>query len=125
MGECNFFQASFNAVNLLLGVGVLSLPFAVRTSGWAVAVPLLALLSVMTNYTGKLLGRCIEFQPSAGDRGAAVRFARQFPQPLCQITPLSQIPAYRLNASNFLCPFSWAPLFAALQAYSLSPVGLF
>jgi vesicular inhibitory amino acid transporter len=59
-GTGTYWQTAFNSINLLLGVGVLSLPFAVRQSGWAVALPLLALLSVITNYTGKLIGKCLQ-----------------------------------------------------------------
>ena len=62
VGDSSFTQATFNAINLLLGVGILSLPFAVKTSGWLIAPPLLIFLSGVTNYTGKLLGRCLEFK---------------------------------------------------------------
>jgi amino acid permease len=79
VGECNFFQASFNSVNLLFGVGVLSLPFAVTCAGWLIAVPLLAILSLMTNYTGKLLGRCMEYRPPKLDLDAHRAFKTAFP----------------------------------------------
>lgn len=67
VGDSTFTQATFNAINLLLGVGILSLPFAVKTSGWLIAPPLLLFLSVVTNYTGKLLGRCLEYKPGMKD----------------------------------------------------------
>ena len=46
-------QALFNAINILLGVGVLTVPYAIAEGGWA-AVLLLALLGVITNYTGEI-----------------------------------------------------------------------
>lgn len=58
----SFWQATFNAINLLLGVGVLSLPFAFRSSGWIVGGILLLAFSLMTNFTGKLLADCMDYQ---------------------------------------------------------------
>ncbi|GAQ90047.1 Transmembrane amino acid transporter family protein [Klebsormidium nitens] len=54
---CTFNQALLNAVNILLGVGLLSIPFAMAEGGWA-ALATLGLLGVITNYTGKVLGEC-------------------------------------------------------------------
>lgn len=52
-------QATFNGVNVLAGVGVLSLPFAFRQTGWALGLGFLMYLCAVTNYTGKLIGRCM------------------------------------------------------------------
>lgn len=57
-------QALLNAVNILLGVGVLSLPYGFRCSGLCLGLVLLVAFSLLTNYTGKLLGRCIASHPS-------------------------------------------------------------
>ena len=46
-----------NSVNILLGVGLLSVPYALRQGGWA-GLGVLAALGLMTNYTGKALIRC-------------------------------------------------------------------
>ena len=46
-----------NSVNILLGVGLLSVPYALRQGGWA-GLGVLASLGLMTNYTGKALIRC-------------------------------------------------------------------
>ncbi len=35
VGTSSFKEAVFNAINVLLGVGVLASPFALRSSGWA------------------------------------------------------------------------------------------
>lgn len=53
---CTFNQALLNAVNILLGVGLLSIPFAMAEGGWA-ALGTLGLLGVITNYTGKRGGQ--------------------------------------------------------------------
>ena len=47
-------QTHFNAVNTLLGVGILTVPYAIAQGGWT-AVFLLILIGFVTNYTGKLL----------------------------------------------------------------------
>lgn len=60
--KCTLFQATFNGINVLLGVGILSLPFALRSSGFLIGIPLLLFLSAVTNHTGKLLGECIEYE---------------------------------------------------------------
>tara|TARA_X000000368_G_scaffold324631_1_gene261707 strand:- start:3768 stop:5543 length:1776 start_codon:yes stop_codon:yes gene_type:complete len=57
VGNSTTNQALANSVNILLGVGTLSVPYALRESGWAGIVVLL-LLGATTNYTGKTLIRC-------------------------------------------------------------------
>jgi solute carrier family 32 (vesicular inhibitory amino acid transporter) len=47
-----FVQAVFNVVNVMMGVGLLSLPFALNSSGW-VGILLLWLMGIVTNYTGE------------------------------------------------------------------------
>lgn len=56
-------QSIFNATNLLMGVGLLSLPYAMHLSGWFGAV-LLVVFSAVTNYTAKLLGRIMDYTPT-------------------------------------------------------------
>lgn len=38
-------------VNVMMGVGLLSLPFALKSSGW-IGIGLLWLMGIVTNYTG-------------------------------------------------------------------------
>eukprot|EP00873_Tetraselmis_striata_P016271 jgi/Tetstr1/436535/TSEL_025360.t1 len=49
-----FFQAVLNVMNILMGVGLLSIPYALGKSGW-LGLVVLAFLGVMTNYSGKAL----------------------------------------------------------------------
>jgi hypothetical protein len=44
-------EALFNCVNILLGCGVLTIPYALQEGGWA-ALGVLALMWISTNYTG-------------------------------------------------------------------------
>ena len=41
-----------NVLNILSGVGLLSVPYALKKAGWA-GVGVLWLLGIITNYTGK------------------------------------------------------------------------
>lgn len=61
-GQSSFKDAVFNAINVLLGVGVLSSPFALRSSGWLLGAPLFFFFTLVTNHTAKLLGKCLDFQ---------------------------------------------------------------
>ncbi|RLN60737.1 hypothetical protein BBJ28_00021448 [Nothophytophthora sp. Chile5] len=61
-GASSFKEAVFNAINVLLGVGVLSSPFSLRSSGWLIGVPLFLFFTFVTNHTAKLLGRCLDYQ---------------------------------------------------------------
>lgn len=58
-GSATYNQALFNSVNILMGVGLLSIPYALGQGGWS-AIGVLGLLWAMTNYTGKLIALCLE-----------------------------------------------------------------
>jgi len=58
-GSSSFQQAFFNGVNTIAGIGVLSLPFAFLQTGYFVGVSFLIYLCLITNYTGKLIGKCM------------------------------------------------------------------
>ncbi|ABO96585.1 AAAP family transporter: amino acid [Ostreococcus lucimarinus CCE9901] len=57
VGTSTTAQARANAVNILLGVGTLSVPYALREAGWS-GLGVLMTLGVVTNYTGKILIKC-------------------------------------------------------------------
>ena len=61
-GTSSFKDAVFNAINVLLGVGVLSSPFSLRSSGWLIGMPLFLFFTLVTNHTAKLLGKCLDYQ---------------------------------------------------------------
>ena len=51
-GTCSSVQAVLNLVNVMMGVGLLTLPYALNSSGW-VGLLLLWLMGVVCNYTGE------------------------------------------------------------------------
>ena len=50
-GNVEFGGAVINVLNILSGVGLLSVPYALKKAGWA-GVGVLWLLGIITNYTG-------------------------------------------------------------------------
>lgn len=50
-------QTVFNAVNVLVGIGILSLPLALHLAGWVGGVLLLTLAALSSMHTAQLLGR--------------------------------------------------------------------
>ncbi|KAK5261033.1 hypothetical protein LTR40_003014 [Exophiala xenobiotica] len=50
----------FNSTNVLIGVGILALPLAVRYSGWVLGLTFLSLAALSTCYTAKLLAKCLD-----------------------------------------------------------------
>lgn len=56
---CSVTQTVFNGINVLAGVGILSIPFTVKEAGWS-SLALLVLFSVICCYTGLLMKYCFE-----------------------------------------------------------------
>jgi hypothetical protein len=59
--KSTFAQSLFNSVNILMGIGLLSLPFAFKITGLIFGILLLWLFSLITLHTGKLLQKCLDF----------------------------------------------------------------
>ncbi|KAK1437118.1 hypothetical protein QVD17_02903 [Tagetes erecta] len=57
--QCSFSQAVLNAINVLCGIGILSMPYAFKEGGW-ISLVLLMVFGVITCYTGILLKLCLE-----------------------------------------------------------------
>ena len=51
-GTSTFLQAVLNVMNILMGVGLLSIPYALKEAGW-VGLGVLAVLGLITNYSGE------------------------------------------------------------------------
>jgi vesicular inhibitory amino acid transporter len=64
-GGSSFLQALFNGMNVLAGVGLLSMPYAVSQGGW-LGLSFLLIFSVMCCYTAILLRRCLDSNPHIG-----------------------------------------------------------
>ncbi|KAI9305504.1 transmembrane amino acid transporter protein-domain-containing protein [Cunninghamella echinulata] len=63
----SFTQSIFNALNVLIGIGILTLPYAFRLAGWSVGSIILLFCCLSTNYTAKVLIRCLNAQPIDGE----------------------------------------------------------
>lgn len=56
-------QTIFNSVNTLVGIGMLSLPYGFKLSGWLLGSILLVGSALSTNLTAKYLGRILRMHP--------------------------------------------------------------
>lgn len=59
-GQSTAPQTVFNSVNVLVGVGLLSLSLGFKYSGWVLGVGMLVFSGLTTFYTAKLLARCMD-----------------------------------------------------------------
>ncbi|WPH00792.1 Hypothetical protein R9X50_00362200 [Acrodontium crateriforme] len=64
VGQSTLPQTIFNSVNVLIGVGILALPLALKLSGWVAGIIFLLLAGVTTCYTAKLLAKCADVDSS-------------------------------------------------------------
>lgn len=53
-------QSIFNSINVLMGVGILSLPFALHMTGWIVGSLMLLSCCLITRYTATILAICMD-----------------------------------------------------------------
>ncbi|KAJ0975308.1 hypothetical protein J5N97_017273 [Dioscorea zingiberensis] len=61
--EASFVRTCFNGLNALSGVGLLSIPYALAEGGW-LSLILLLVIAIICCYTGLLLKRCMDADPS-------------------------------------------------------------
>lgn len=64
-GQSTLPQTIFNSTNVLIGIGLLSLPMGIKYAGWICGMVFLALSAAVTAYTAKLLAKCMDADPSA------------------------------------------------------------
>ncbi|KAI8064074.1 transmembrane amino acid transporter protein-domain-containing protein [Thamnidium elegans] len=57
--KSSFIQSIFNAVNVLVGVGILALPLSFRIAGWLYGTLILVFCCLVTNYTAKVIAKCL------------------------------------------------------------------
>lgn len=50
--------------SVLVGVGLLSLPLGIKYAGWIPGMAALLFYAVVTGYTARLLGKCMDLDPS-------------------------------------------------------------
>ncbi|ROT38824.1 vacuolar amino acid transporter 1 [Sodiomyces alkalinus F11] len=63
-GQSTLPQTIFNSINVLIGVGLLSLPLGIKYAGWIFGMVTLFLCAAVTAYTAKLLAKCMDLDPS-------------------------------------------------------------
>ncbi|KAJ5888897.1 Amino acid transporter transmembrane [Penicillium taxi] len=59
VGQSTVPQTVFNSVNVLIGIGLLSLPLAMKHAGWLLGLSFLIFSAVTTSYTAKILAKCL------------------------------------------------------------------
>ncbi|KAI8915713.1 transmembrane amino acid transporter protein-domain-containing protein [Gorgonomyces haynaldii] len=78
--KSTYAQSCFNAVNVLMGIGLLSLPFSFKITGWIVGLSLMLLFAFQTRHTAILLQKCLDhpeqLSNTYGDVGEAA-FGKQ------------------------------------------------
>ncbi|TDZ28783.1 Vacuolar amino acid transporter 1 [Colletotrichum spinosum] len=63
-GQSTLPQTIFNSINVLIGVGLLSLPMGIKYAGWICGMVILAGSAAVTAYTAKLLAKCMDLDAS-------------------------------------------------------------
>lgn len=64
VGQSTVPQTVFNSVNVLIGIGLLSLPLAMKHAGWVLGLTFLVFSAVATSYTAKILAKCLDVDRS-------------------------------------------------------------
>ena len=63
LGQSTLPMTVLNSVNVLIGIGALSLPLAIKYSGWIIGMILLLFAALATKYTARLIARCLDRHP--------------------------------------------------------------
>ncbi|KAJ3144196.1 hypothetical protein HK101_002774, partial [Irineochytrium annulatum] len=58
-GASSQLQATLNGANVMLGMGILAMPYAMASTGWVLGVGLLVLFAALCARTAKVLARCM------------------------------------------------------------------
>lgn len=60
VGQSTVYQTILNSTNVLIGIGLLSLPLGIKYAGWIIGVLFLTAAAGTTAYTARLLGKCLD-----------------------------------------------------------------
>lgn len=69
IGQSTLPQTIFNSANVLIGVGLLSLPLGIRYAGWVIGLLGLLASAWVTKYTAGLLAKCLDADSSLANFG--------------------------------------------------------
>ena len=64
IGQSTLPQTVLNSVNVLIGIGLLSLPLGMKYAGWLVGLVFLLFAALTTRYTAGLLAKCLDVDDS-------------------------------------------------------------
>lgn len=78
VGQSTVPQTVFNSSNVLIGIGLLSLPLAMKHAGWVLGLLFLIYSAVVTSYTARILAKCLDVDRSLVTYGdlAYISFGR-------------------------------------------------
>ncbi|KAL2809483.1 transmembrane amino acid transporter protein-domain-containing protein [Aspergillus granulosus] len=135
VGQSTVPQTVFNSVNVLIGVGLLSLPLAMQHAGWVLGLLFLLFAALTTAYTAKILAKCLDVDQSLvtyadlayisfGHHarivisvlfclellGACVALVVLFADSLHVLFPGLSIPQWQVVCGLMLMPLSFVPL---------------
>ncbi|KAH7037767.1 transmembrane amino acid transporter protein-domain-containing protein [Microdochium trichocladiopsis] len=63
-GQSTLPQTVLNSTNVLIGVGMLSLPMGLRYAGWVPGLIMLGLCAAVTSWTAGILAKCMDLDPT-------------------------------------------------------------
>ena len=135
VGRSTMPQTVFNSVNVLIGIGVLALPLALKYSGWLVGLVFLTGAALVTKYTARLLAKCLDVDTSLitfadiayvsfGNKariatsllfsleliGTCVALVILFADSLAALIPIISVTSWKLLCGIILVPLSFLPL---------------
>ena len=64
VGQSTIYQTVLNSTNVLIGVGLLSLPLGINYAGWVIGLLFLSFSAIVTGYTASLLAKCLDVDKS-------------------------------------------------------------
>jgi vesicular inhibitory amino acid transporter len=64
IGQSTLYQTVLNSTNVLIGVGLLTLPLGIKYAGWVVGLAFLTFSAIITKYTARQLGKCLDLDRS-------------------------------------------------------------
>lgn len=135
VGQSTMPQTVFNSINLLVGIGLLSLPLGMKYAGWLVGMIFSLFAAGVTAYTARILAKCLDvdgamitfgdiayvaFGPQARIwisilfslelLAACVALVVLFADSLNDLVPMWGVVEWKVICGLFLIPLSFVPL---------------
>lgn len=68
-------QTIFNGINTLIGIGILTLPMGLCYAGWIFGMAILLFCAISSQFTAKVLARCLQRSPDLKTYGDIAQFS--------------------------------------------------